>query len=116
MAKLKISTDRIKAATKALKIGGKYFLSSFYDKEGAWVKVIEATTKINGAGWPSSVKVEVLEVVTERPNASYQFYKVGAIHTVNATNLYAKRENASHTAKWKGVNVEKFVRSLVEVK
>ena len=111
--KLRIDKQRIKDATNALKIGGTYFLSSFYDKEGAMVKVLEATTKTNRAGWPSSVKVEVLEVITDRPNASYQFYKIGDIHTVNATNLYTKREDASHTAKWKGKDIEKTVRALL---
>lgn len=86
--------ERAKAATAPLTIGGTYFLSSFYDKDGAWVKIVAASTKKNGVGWNSSVEVEVIEPVGD--DRSKEWHAPGTKHTVNATNLYVKREDASH--------------------
>ena len=69
-------------------VGQLYFLSNFYDVEGATVRVVSKSTKKNRSGWNSTVNVEILE-------SDYHYYKVGEMHTVNATNLYEKREFAS---------------------
>ncbi len=90
----KKTVARIKARTAEIVLGGTYFLSNFYDKEGAMVKVIEKSTKINSAGWPSTVKVEVLEPVGDMSEFSRKYYATGTTHTCNATNLYDKREQA----------------------
>lgn len=66
-----------------------YFLSSFRELQGAWVKVLDKSTKENTAGWNSMVTVEVISSVDEN------YYKPGAVHTVNATNLYEDRNHAS---------------------
>jgi hypothetical protein len=82
----KRSVDR----AAALKIGGVYFLSSFYDKTGANVKVL-------ARGQGGLVMVEVVEPIGE-PGS---FYAAGTIHqSVNASNLYANRADASHAAKF----------------
>lgn len=88
----KKTNERIKARTAQIKVGETYFLSSFYDKAGAMVVVQNKSTKKNRAGWPSSVEVKVIESVGDGPGLSH--YKPGGIHTVNATNLYEKREMA----------------------
>ena len=89
--------QRVEAATKALIIGGTYFLSSFYDQDGAFVKVLAASTKQNSAGWNSSVTVEVIEPVGD--DQKKPWYAPGTQHSVNATNLYLTREAASYLAK-----------------
>jgi hypothetical protein len=94
---LKKTAARIKARTAEIKVGETYFLSSFYDKSGAMVRVEEKSTLLNKAGWPSSVTVTVLEEVGENAGA---FYRAGNTITCNATNLYEKRENASTSAKY----------------
>lgn len=81
---MKATIARIKRRTEEIEIGGTYFLSSFYDKSGAMVKVLSKSTKLNSCGWPSSVEVEVLEPINEKGS----YYAVGSKHTVNATNLY----------------------------
>ena len=73
---------------RTIKVGAVYFLSNFHDKEGATVRVVSKCAKRNSAGWRSTVNVEILE-------SDYHFYKIGETHTVNATNLYEKREYAS---------------------
>lgn len=71
-----------------VQVGGTYFLSYFHDKEGATVRVLSKSTKTNRAGFNSSVNVEVL-------TSDVDYYKPGAMHTVNAANLYAERKFAS---------------------
>jgi len=94
----KAINESCKKKTNALVIGNKYFLSSFYDKDGAWVEVVSKSTKPNGVGWHSSVTVKVLEPVGD--SNQYGFYNPETIHTVNASNLYINREDASHKAKF----------------
>jgi hypothetical protein len=91
------TAKRIIARTNEIKIGGRYFLSSFYDKDGAWVTVLSKSTKINQAGWPSSVNIEVIASVGDHDS---DYYKAGSKHTVNATNLYEKQEHASPEYKY----------------
>ena len=86
---------RVMAATGAIVVGDTYFLSSFYDKDGCFVKVLAKSTKKNGAGWNSSVGVEVIEPVGG--DASKPRYTPGTLHNVNALNLYRQREDAHHT-------------------
>src|SRR5271157_675750 len=92
---VKAMAARSKARTAAIKVGSTYFLSSFYDKDGCLVEVISKSTKLNSAGWPSSVEVKVLCLLGS--DAGNDYYAVGTIHTCNATNLYDKRSDASHT-------------------
>lgn len=78
----------------AINVGQVYFLSNFYDKEGAMVRVVSKSNKVkNKAGFYSIVNVEILE-------SDYHYYKVGEMHTVNASNLYERRELASASRKW----------------
>ncbi len=81
--------------TAQIEVGRTYFLSSFYDKDGCLVEVIEKSTKKNSAGWPSSVKVKVICPLGD--DAGKPYYAIGTVHTCNATNLYNKRSDASHT-------------------
>jgi hypothetical protein len=89
----KKTVARIKARTAEIKIGETYFLSSFYDKAGAMVRVDAKSTKLNSAGWPSTVSVTVLEEIGEN---SGTFYRPGNVITCNATNLYERIEMANH--------------------
>jgi hypothetical protein len=93
---------RIIAATEALVIGDTYFLSSFHDREGANVKVLSKSTAINSCGWPSSVVVEVIEPIgyAETSYQATSSYAPGTLHTVNATNLYKQRADASPQRKF----------------
>ena len=86
--------DRIRARTAEMVVGDTYWLSSFYDKDGAFVQVTSATTKTNSAGWPSSVAFRVVE-------SHYSGYPVGHTGTCNASNLYERREMSSHHEKYK---------------
>jgi hypothetical protein len=88
--------QRIINRTNQIKVGRVYFLSSFYDKDGAFVKVTSKSTKTNKAGWPSSVSYEVIEKVGEHNS---NFYAVGNTGICNATNLYEQRESASTAAR-----------------
>ena len=75
-------------------VGDTYFLSHFHDKEGATVRVVSKSNKRrNLAGFFSIVNVEVL-------SSDANYYKIGEIHTVNASNLYVRRELASPANKW----------------
>jgi len=79
---------------RRIQVGGKYFLSHFHDKEGAIVRVMSKSDKVkNRAGFYSIVMVEVLE-------SDVAYYKPGAIHTVNASNLYEHRTMASPSFKF----------------
>jgi hypothetical protein len=117
MARLKLNIKAMKAnsiaATNAIEIGGIYFLSSFYDKDGATVKVLSKSTKMNSAGWPSSVEIEVIEPLGGEIGKSY--YAAGVARTVNASNLYKNRADASHTAKYGGVDGEAKIVNLVSL-
>lgn len=79
------------AKTNAIVIGGTYFLSSFYDKDGAMVKVLAKSTATNSAGWPSSVTVQVIAPLGGEAERANLFYAAGAVHSVNASNLYLNR-------------------------
>jgi len=92
---VKAMAARSKARTAQIMVGNTYFLSSFYDKDGCMVRVHAKSTKKNSAGWPSTVTVVVLEPLGDDAGKSY--YAVGTVHTVNATNLYENRSDASHT-------------------
>lgn len=98
--KLKWNTKKIaaqcKARTDEIEIGKVYFLSSFYDKDGAFVKVLSKSHKLNNAGWPSSVEYEVVSRYGDSYPHHEKFYAVGARGSCNASNLYEKREMASH--------------------
>jgi hypothetical protein len=89
---LKVTNLRIIARTKEIKIGQIYFLSSFYEKDGAMVEVLSKSTKLNSCGWPSSVSVKVIEPLGS--DVQKPFYATGTVHSVNATNLYERREDA----------------------
>lgn len=103
-AKYPEACKRIVTRTNALKVGGIYFLSSFYDRDGAMVKVVSKSTEINSAGWPSKVIVESIEPITETENEfQKRFYAPGTLHSVNATNLYEERGMANHKVKYSKV-------------
>ena len=86
---------RIKARTNEIEVGKTYFLSSFFGKDGVWAKVISASTEVNSAGWPSTVKYEVIEPIGSC--AKQKHYAKGKIRTCNATNLYEDRDAARFT-------------------
>ena len=83
---------RTSARTDEIKVGDVYFLSSFYDTDGAMVKVLAKSHKINSAGWPSTVEYEVVERIGD---ANERLYAAGSRGTCNATNLYDTRETAA---------------------
>lgn len=85
---------RVSSRHKEIEIGEKYFLSHFHDKEGATVRVISKSVKENRAGWNSSVSVRILQ-------SDCDYYKPGALYTVNATNLYNDRYFASPEYKFR---------------
>ena len=93
---LKALRKKVSDCTDKIKVGETYFLSSFYDKEGAMVKVLKKSKKKNRLGFNSTITVEVIEPL----DPTYQYYKVGAVHTCNATNLYEKRELAGVAAQF----------------
>ena len=92
--------ERIKARTKEIVVGGAYFLSSFFEKDGAMVKIISTSTEINSAGWPSTVEYEVLKRIGKTRHVITHYPK-GRTGTCNATNLYENREDASHSNRLK---------------
>jgi len=94
---IRATKARIKARTAEIVVGKTYFLSGFHDVSGAYVKVLDVSTLLNKAGWASTVKVEMLVEVGSMPGS---FYKPGNVTTVNATNLYDKREDASAARKF----------------
>jgi len=83
--------------TKALRVGERYFMSVFHDVDGVWATVESASTAINSAGWPSTVRVKVEEQVG---NVLTPMYDVGNTVTCNASNLYKTREDASPAKKY----------------
>ena len=100
-AKNRKDFERIKARTAEIVVGKIYFLSQFYAKQGQMVEVLETTTEINSAGWPSRVTVVVVENILGDFYTTHdeEYYAVGTLHTCNATNLYEEREHASHVNK-----------------
>jgi len=100
-----LAREKSRTTAKELEIGGTYFLSSFYEKDGAWVKVLSVDAK---AKWPSAT-IEVLEPLGRDlehvqwaidRNLGPTFFSPGKVHSVNPTNLYKNRDDASHAAKF----------------
>lgn len=84
--------DAVIARTEAIVVGNTYFKSNFYDKHGSWVVVTGKSTKINGAGWPSSVSYRVIERVgTDSSHTDEPGYE----GTCNACNLYTRTIDAA---------------------
>ena len=67
----KLINDKCKQKTESLMVGAVYFLSSFHDEQGAFVRVLNKSTEKNSCGWSSSVTVEVTEIVTGRTKDSF---------------------------------------------
>ena len=88
-SKAKMKKD-ISDRTDEIEVGKSYWLSTFHDKDGAYVKVSKKSKKQNSAGW----------LHTSYPHME-ESYAVGTIHTVNATNLYNDRHESSHTHKFR---------------
>lgn len=90
MVRFNMKALRAKVAKRhsEIQVGATYFLSNFYDKEGATVRVVSKSNKKNRCGWNSIINVEILD-------SDYHYYKIGETHTVNATNLYDARFHAS---------------------
>ena len=88
---------QIEARTNEIVIGDTYWLSSFGDSNGHYVKVIDTSTKQNRAGWNSTVTYEVVssDVPSYPHMLTMDMYAVGAIGTCNATNLYENRKDAA---------------------
>lgn len=97
---VKAIKDQCKVKTAAIVLGDVYFLSSFHDQCGAFVKVLSKNTKLNTCGWPSNVEVEVVENFNPDTPFAVKHYAPGTKHSVNASNLYKNREDASHRAKF----------------
>lgn len=97
MKKVKLNIKSLHKAVaikhKNTEVGATYFLSHFHDKEGATVRVLSKSTKKNRAGFNSSVNIEILD-------SDCDYYKIGALHTVNAANLYKERKFASPAFKF----------------
>jgi len=85
---LKSLHEAVAKKHEAINVGDRYFLSHFLDKEGAEVRVLSKSTKLNRAGFRSTVEVLVLK-------SDCSYYVPGARHTVNAANLYTHRRFAS---------------------
>lgn len=92
--------QQIKDKTDSVKVGQVYFLSAFYDSDGAMVKVLGKSHKINGAGWPSTVEYEVVERIGDTYKHHETFYAIGKRGTCNASNLYETREMASPSVRF----------------
>lgn len=86
--------QKIRNRTSEIVKGKIYWLSSFYEKDGAYVRVLDASTKTNKAGWPSTVLYEVVEPIGDC--ATKEWYKPKEQRTCNATNLYENRSDSSH--------------------
>lgn len=103
MRKVRLNTKAIHKAVATrhaeINVGQVYFLSSFHDKEGAMVRVLDKSTKENLCGWRSSVTCEILEVFM----SGLTSYAPGKIITVNASNLYTERAFASYENKMKRI-------------
>jgi hypothetical protein len=88
-------SKKIKDKTDSIIIGQTYFLSDFYDS-GAFVVVRNKSKKINSAGWPSTVTVEILSLHNYK--GTYHF--IGKTTIVNASNLYTEPRLASAAFKF----------------
>ena len=99
MARVSIK-KRIKDRTDEIVVGKVYFLSAFYDSDGAMVKVISKSHKLNSVGWPSTVEYEVVERIGDSYAHHETFYAVGKRGTCNASNLYETREMASPSVRF----------------
>jgi hypothetical protein len=95
---MKATREKVIQRTNGIVVGHTYWLSSFYDKDGTYVKVLGVSIKTNSAGWPSSVSYEIIEPVGEL--AKYEWQQPGKIGTCNATNLYENRGDSSHTKRF----------------
>jgi len=91
---------RISDRTDEIEVGKTYWLSSFHDQDGAYVKVLKKSKKENRAGWNSTVHVAVTELDSSYAHHE-KFYALDTVHTVNATNLYDDRHESSHTHKFR---------------
>ena len=89
--------QKIRNRTAEIVKGKIYWLSSFYEKDGAYVRVLDASTKTNSVGWPSTVLYEVVEPIGDC--ATEEWYKPNVQGTCNATNLYENRNDSSHASK-----------------
>lgn len=78
--------DNIKKRNAAIVVGAVYFLSDFYDKSGAMVRVTAKSDDINAAGWPSKISYDVIETIGESRHYG---------GTCNSANLYATRADAA---------------------
>ena len=94
---LKATRRKIIDRTNQIVVGKTYFLSSFYDKDGEYVTILDKSTKINSMGWPSTVTYETIEPVGDCVDKAW--HQPGRTGTCNASNLYENRADASHTAK-----------------
>jgi|TARA_R110002124_G_scaffold211715_1_gene377949 hypothetical protein len=92
--------EEIMDRTDEIVVGAEYWLSSFHDVDGAYVKVLNKSKEENGAGWNSTVTVKVVTVDSTYPHHE-TYYAAGTIHTCNATNLYDLRHESSHTHKYR---------------
>mgnify|MGYP003656245238 CR=1 FL=1 len=90
--------QQIRDRTAEIVKGKIYWLSSFYDKDGAYVRVLDASTITNSAGWPSTVLFEVVEPIGDCEDK--EWYKQGVQSICNATNLYENRNDSSHYSKY----------------
>lgn len=95
---MKATREKIIQRTNEIVVGNTYWLSSFYDKSGTYVKVLDASTKTNGAGWPSSVSYEIIEPVGDLAKDEWQ--QPGKVGICNASNLYENRSDSSHTKRF----------------
>ena len=83
--------------TSEIVVGEIYFLSEFYDKDGAMVEVLSKPKGDND--WNTSVEYLVLEKI----GTSYDYYKVGKVGICGGQNLYKNRSDASAEAKWRAL-------------
>lgn len=90
--------------TSKIVIGEIYFLSEFYDKDGAMVEVLSKPK--SDSDWNTSVEYKVLEKI----GTSYDYYYVGKIGICGGQNLYKNRSDASAEAKWGKVTEKQFVK------
>jgi hypothetical protein len=91
---------KIMKRTDEIVVGAEYWLSSFHDKDGAYVEVVKKSKEENGAGWNSTVTVKAVTVDSTYPRHE-TYYAAGTVHTCNASNLYEIRHESSHTHKFR---------------
>jgi len=96
---LKALHKKVNKRHEEIQVGQEYFLSNFYDQEGCRVQVLEKTKEKNQAGFFSTVKVKILD--RDLPKHLESLYEIGSVRTVNACNLYDRRELASAKLRYK---------------